>query len=532
MELAWKVALSNEGKGGYTMNGPKTHAESRQSPGQRRRGSRCPRVHLLDRRGLGGAPRSGTGRRCRGPHAADHDGVLRRQWRASSAASLFESGFRNGPAGRRRRASLRVGAARPRRRPAQVDHVAGVRAGLSEGKEVLAFLVDENEAWPEGAREEYRLTAAIQNGSANEALFREVNRNVGLLKQFKAWLNGRASAQRHGPRTPAALRLGCLARLAAATAGAAPAGPGDKQPVKTRPAGIDCYLTRLEHETQHLKLLGLGRSLQVELPISEAYIPLRTTLNRSLELRKTDRNAQGLAEHEEDVDLGEVFRKAADLGEHGVVLLGEPGSGKTTGARQLAWRLASRQSLPEDLGLPAGMTPVFLRFRNLRRATLEMKSGLRVFLDEETRCDDAPEGQESPGADLWNGRAGGLLWILDGLDEVIDPEARKTVSGWVQRALKNRPADRFLVTCRFQGYFREGVPLGPSFVEFHVRRLDDDQVQRFVRDWLAPPTENCTAAASRRMRGPTPPAANCWTSWLGPPTKRGIFANCVRIRCC
>ena len=291
-------------------------------------------------------------------------------------------------------------------------------------------------------------------------------------------------------------------------------------------------MTRLEHETQHLKLLGLGRSLQVELPIAEAYIPLRTTLNRSLELRKTDRNAQGLAEHEEDVDLGEVFRKAADLGEHGVVLLGEPGSGKTTGARQLAWRLASRQSLPEDLGLPAGMTPVFLRFRNLRRATLEMKSGLRVSLDEETRCDDAPEGQESPGLDLWNGRAGGLLWILDGLDEVIDPEARKTVSGWVQRALKNCPADRFLVTCRFQGYFREGVPLGPSFVEFHVAGWTTTRCSGLSGTGSVPPTENCTAAATRRMRGPTPPAANCWTSWRGPPTRRGISANCVRIRCC
>ena len=40
-------------------------------------------------------------------------------------------------------------------------------------------------------REDYRLTAAMQNGSADEALFREVNRNVALLKEFKAWLNGR-----------------------------------------------------------------------------------------------------------------------------------------------------------------------------------------------------------------------------------------------------------------------------------------------------------------------------------------------------
>ena len=70
---------------------------------------------------------------------------------------------------------------------------------VSEGKEVLAFLVDEKEAWPEEAREAYRLTAAIQNRSANGALYGEVNRNVGMLKQFKAWLNGRGIRARSRP---------------------------------------------------------------------------------------------------------------------------------------------------------------------------------------------------------------------------------------------------------------------------------------------------------------------------------------------
>ncbi|MFC1572677.1 SUMF1/EgtB/PvdO family nonheme iron enzyme [Candidatus Eisenbacteria bacterium] len=260
------------------------------------------------------------------------------------------------------------------------------------------------------------------------------------------------------------------------------------------PESIACYLERLAHDTQHLNLLGMGRSLQIELPIDEAYVPLRTTLTRSLEQRKTFRAGEADAEHQEDVDLSDVFRKTTGLGQHGVVLLGEPGSGKTTGARQLAWRLASRQSLPEDLGLPRGMIPVLLRFRNLSRDMLEARSGLKEFLIAEAHCDDVADDKNSPGPDLWNGQGGGLLWILDGLDEVIDPAARRTVSGWVQRALQHRPKDRFLVTCRFQGYFREGVPLGAKFVEFHVRPLDDDQVERFVRDWFG--------AAYAKLHGP------------------------------
>jgi formylglycine-generating enzyme required for sulfatase activity len=264
---------------------------------------------------------------------------------------------------------------------------------------------------------------------------------------------------------------------------------GKKAATKTAssvPDSVAAYLQRLKEETQHLTLLGMGRSLQVELPIAEAYVPLTTVLARSMEERKTERFKDGVADFEEDVELSQVFGRAAKLGLRGIVLLGEPGSGKTTGARQLAWRLSSRQSLPEDLGLPAGLTPVLLRFRNLSKEALTLKQGgLKRFLKEGTYCADAADGLENPGTELANGKAGGLLWILDGLDEVANPQARSKVSGWVQSALKNRPDDWFVVTCRFQGYYREGVPLGAKFAEFHVRPLDDDQVTRFVHDWFA-----------------------------------------------
>ena len=251
----------------------------------------------------------------------------------------------------------------------------------------------------------------------------------------------------------------------------------------TLPDSVSAYRDRLAEDTCRLKLLGMGRSLQIELPISEAYVPLKANLSQSMELKTTERFAEHHTEPEINVELADVFQHATKHSNRGVILLGEPGSGKTTGARQLAWQLASRQRLPKDLGLPDAIIPVLLRFRSLSSKALAEENGLKTFLTEQTACGNAPDGLNSPGDDLWNGRGGPLLWILDGLDEIIDPEARRAVSRWIQKAISERTKDYFLVTCRFAGYYREGVPLGSRFTEFHVRPLEDDQIGRFIHDW-------------------------------------------------
>ena len=251
------------------------------------------------------------------------------------------------------------------------------------------------------------------------------------------------------------------------------------------PKSVIYYLSCLAEDTGTMSLLGLGRTTQIELPISEAYVPLQAKMTRGLEEQRAGRFIDGKADFEQDADLNAVFQLAGEANLRGVVLLGEPGAGKTTGAKQLVWRLASGQSLPQDLSLPEDLTPVFLRFRRLRPELLKTQGGLRQFLEESTLCPDgAPDGLEAPGKDLWNGKAGSLLWVLDGLDEVSDPEARRQVSEWLRNGIKNRPNDWFLVTCRFQGYFRKGVPLGGKFLEFHVRPLNDDQIAQFVADWF------------------------------------------------
>jgi hypothetical protein len=284
---------------------------------------------------------------------------------------------------------------------------------------------------------------------------------------------------------------------------------------KPTPA-IRFYLNKLAENHKFLAMRGMNTDFGVELPIDKVYVPLTTTpgrmderleSDRSLGLKSTD---DKFKRSERDIELSDIFRESESQHYRGIILLGEPGAGKTTGARQLTWRLASGESLPEDLGLPAGIRPVFLRLRNLDSAMIDTQgsdsdqlfaiNSLRRFLDQETHCPGGSSEEQNPGPDLWNAsvQGHGLLWILDGLDEVVDPKLRAIVAGWIRDILPERPADRFFVTSRFHGYQSRDVALGERFLEMHVKPLSKDQITQFVTQWFQ--------AAHRRIDGNTPQA--------------------------
>jgi len=64
---------------------------------------------------------------------------------------------------------------------------------IANGKEVLAFIVDEKYNWREQDKEGYRLTLAMNNGTAKPELFNEVNTCIQKLNEFKNWLKKRGT---------------------------------------------------------------------------------------------------------------------------------------------------------------------------------------------------------------------------------------------------------------------------------------------------------------------------------------------------
>ncbi len=245
---------------------------------------------------------------------------------------------------------------------------------------------------------------------------------------------------------------------------------------------IVAYRERLLESVSKLPLIGLGHGVKIELPIAQAYIPLNVAITRSLRKEAAGHYDEELIRQSDhfdiDVRLCDVFKRASRDGDRGVLLLGDPGAGKTTGARQFCWRVLTDADLPKSLGLPAGTVPVFLRLRNV--TPQHLGQGLAAFITEGVAAPTQAAGLAQPGPDLLAREA--VLWIFDGLDEVVSEIARVKVCGWIRQAMADRPRDHFLVTSRYQGY-QGDVDLGPAFCEFHVRPLDTEQVTEFVACW-------------------------------------------------
>lgn len=170
------------------------------------------------------------------------------------------------------------------------------------------------------------------------------------------------------------------------------------------------------------------------------------------------------------------FREAFKTGKT-LVVLGDPGAGKSTLARWLALVAADgRLRMEHELGVPERLLPLpvsvgLLTKLREKHDSLSVLGALGLYFQDRnvgTRVDIEAFLKDR----LENGEA---LLLLDGLDEVtID---REGAVSWLQSFVTQHPRNRFVITSRIVGY--SGLP---RFVDdpLVVRPFSDAQVERYV----------------------------------------------------
>jgi predicted NACHT family NTPase len=165
-----------------------------------------------------------------------------------------------------------------------------------------------------------------------------------------------------------------------------------------------------------------------------------------------------------------------------IVLLGDPGAGKSTLARYLALSLTTIDG-DERLASLRHHLPLLIELRTF--AGLHTKGECKTFLEFLDRLGKTEGlGVDQETLDAYLTEDGRALVIFDGLDEVFDPQERDTIARQIAGFATRYPKTRLLVTSRIIGY-RRSILTDANFIHHTLQDLNEDQINEFLTTWYS-----------------------------------------------
>ena len=233
---------------------------------------------------------------------------------------------------------------------------------------------------------------------------------------------------------------------------------------------VEKYTTYIERILQRFKVVGVvpkGREKIADPALNNIFVPVRVAI-------------EGQKSYEQvNSSMLDVLEKHSH-----VVLLGGPGSGKSTAIRYLAWSHAAANlpNAPEGIGLLRGQPlPLRIELRRLsatraRHPEYDILTYVSEILLGQGGCDVNQEMFRQ----LLERR--GMLLLFDGLDEVATLAERSQMIEEIENFALSYPGNRIVVTSRPIGYDLARFANG-WFVRVDIQTFNDEQIRQFLERW-------------------------------------------------
>lgn len=235
------------------------------------------------------------------------------------------------------------------------------------------------------------------------------------------------------------------------------------------------YTQSLIYEYRDFKTQGQRTRGPFALDLEKVFVPLRVapdSLDRMPSTLIRDADARS------NLQIWDVLAVAQQSTFRRLVIIGAPGSGKSTLLEHLTLTYAQRRQRRYHAKAPK-LLPVLLTLRELREAIAQQPT-----LDLATLWEQQPTVQTLNPPLRWlhtQLQRGRCLVMLDGLDEVADPEQRRLVSAWVDQQIQTYPTVTVIITSRPHGY--RTAPLSKIGTLLEIQPFNSVQVQQFIQNW-------------------------------------------------
>jgi formylglycine-generating enzyme required for sulfatase activity len=271
---------------------------------------------------------------------------------------------------------------------------------------------------------------------------------------------------------------------------------GQATPPEDLQEATKTYLQYIINRYRYLDFKGMGVSDKVplRLELQDLYVPLKACVEMPKgETWSRDLHVAGRKMSKDDIEnLGEHLSEPKTLLEllkkyNGLIILGDPGAGKTTFLKFLALQMA--QGKCEEVRLPV-LVPLSAYANAIDKKNIRLDNFIENYFHE--------LGADLPVGSLLKKalKKGSALVMLDGLDEVKDLRLRETVVRQVVEFYNfhHSKGNKFLLTSRIIGY-REVRPVAENLTECTLIDFGDPEIKEFVAQW--------TVAIEKAARGDT-----------------------------
>ncbi|MGL4498303.1 MAG: NACHT domain-containing protein, partial [Planktothrix sp.] len=176
-----------------------------------------------------------------------------------------------------------------------------------------------------------------------------------------------------------------------------------------------------------------------------------------------------------------------------VVLLGAPGSGKTTLMSYFSVIIAQNEPALLGLNSEVDWLPILIRMRDyVRYENLSILEYYQQFCYKSLDVESLPERFFEHW--LEDGRA---LILLDGLDEIVEEGKRHEIVQKIENFLGRYDQNRVIITSRPAGYRRDFFR-AEEFPHYWLQPFDDKKINAFIENWYNSRTPDPEEAKLRK----------------------------------